>query len=147
MYSVCSVYCVNGSLTNVPGEMNIGENNCLGLNEGRPSRVSPPFCVVLSASASDNRRCTGSRWGVNGLFNSTSFVPRRCYCTWCKTVQVALIQRAHAAGPRTLSAPQWPAIPWAVLRWISLPALGPGGSPEHRTGGFLRSQSGGYSYT
>lgn len=43
---------------------------------------------------------------LNGLFNSTSLVPRRCYCTWCKTAQVALIQRAHAAGPRTLSASQ-----------------------------------------
>lgn len=84
---------------------------------------------------------------LNGFFNSTSLVPRRCYCTWCKTAQVALIQRAHAAGPRTLSASQWPTIPWAVLRWISLPMLCPGGSPEHRTSSFLRSQSIGYSYT
>lgn len=84
---------------------------------------------------------------LNGLFNSTGLVPRWCYCTWCKTAQVALIQRAHAAGPRTLSAPQWPTIPLAVLRWIFLPMLGPGDSPEHWTSSFLWWQSIGYIYT
>lgn len=128
--------------------MYIGENTCLCLNEGQQSHVSPPFCIVLSASGSDNCRCMGSRCG-GGItpFNSTCLVPRRCYCTWCKTAQVALIQRAHAVGPRTLSESQWPTIPWAVLRWISLPTLGPGGSPEHRTSSVLWSQSIGYSYT
>lgn len=150
IHSVYSVCCVSGRIVNVSGEINIGENTCLCLTEGQQSRVSPPFCIVLSESGSDNCRCKGSWWEVesrlNGHFNSTSLVPRRCYCTWCKTAQVALIQGAHAAGPRTLSASQWPTIPWSVLRWISLPMLGPGGSPKHRTSSFLWSQSIGYCY-
>lgn len=65
MYSFCSVYCVSGSIIKFSGEMNIGETDCLGPNEGQHSRVSPPFCIVLSASGSDIHRCTGvtaGRW-------------------------------------------------------------------------------------
>lgn len=65
MYSVCSVYRVDGSIINVPGEMNIGENNCLGLNEGQQCRVSPPFCVVLSAFSKRQSQVHGvtvGRW-------------------------------------------------------------------------------------
>lgn len=108
LYLLYSVSCVNARVIIVSGEMNTCEKTCLRLKEGQQSCPHfALFCQRQEVTITGARGHDGEvESRLNGLFKSTSLVPWRCYCTWSKTAQVALIQRAHAAGPWTLSASQ-----------------------------------------